>query len=75
MLENQKKRKNQLNSYVKYSSLTVQMAVIISAGAFSGDYLDKTLKTEYSIYTLILSLSSIFFALYYMFRRTVNRND
>ena len=72
MLGNQKKKKNQLNSYVKYSSLTFQMAVIIAAGTFSGDYLDKVFKSESSIYTIIFSLSSIFFALYYMFKRSGN---
>ena len=74
-MENQKKKKNQLNSYVKYSSLTLQMAVIIAAGTFLGDYLDEKLKSEHTIYTLIFSLGSIFFALYYMLRRSTNHNE
>ena len=75
MQGNQKKKKNQLNSYVKYSSLTFQMAAIIAAGAFSGDYLDKATKSDSLIYTIIFSLSSIFLALYYVFKKSTNNNE
>ena len=51
------------------------MAVIIAAGTFLGDYLDEKLKSEHTIYTLIFSLGSIFFALYYMLRRSTNHNE
>ena len=44
MPKNKIKKKKQLNSYIKYSSLTTQMAVIIAAGAFFGDYLDNKEK-------------------------------
>ena len=57
------KKKKQLNSYVRYSSLATQMAVIIAAGAFFGDYLDKKQTLDTPIYTIILSLLSIFLAL------------
>lgn len=75
MSENQKKKKNQLNSYIKYSSLTLQMAVIIAAGAFTGEYLDKVIKSDSLIFTIICSLSSIFFALYYVFKKVTNNNE
>ena len=48
------------NSYIKYSSLTTQMAVIIVAGTFFGAELDKVNKSDTPIYTIILSLISIF---------------
>jgi len=72
MQENQKKKKNQLNSYVRYSSLTFQMALIILVGTFFGDYLDKATKSGSSIYTIIISLSSIFLALYYVFKKVTS---
>ena len=72
---NQKKKKNQLNSYARYSSLTFQMAVIIAAGVFTGDYLDKAIKLNSPIFTIIFSLSSIFFALYYVFKKITNNNE
>ena len=70
MLEKQKKKKNQLNSYIKYSSLTIQMALIIVAGAFFGKYLDQKNDSD-QIYTIVFSLISIFFALYYVFKKIV----
>ena len=36
-VEKQEKQEKQLNPYIKYSSLTTQMAAIIAAGAFFGD--------------------------------------
>jgi len=75
MQGNQKKKKNQLNSYIRYSSLTFQMAGIILAGTFFGDYLDNTAKSGSSIYTIIFSLSSIFLALYYVFKKVISSNE
>ena len=51
------------------------MAVIIAAGAFSGKELDKTHTSEIPIYTIILSLLSIFLALYYVLKKIINHNE
>ena len=75
MLGNQKKKKNQLNSYIKYSSLATQMAVIIAAGTFFGDYLDKKHTLDTPIYTIVLSLLSVFLALYYVLKKIINHNE
>ena len=75
MLGNQKKKKNQLNSYARYSSLATQMAVIIAAGVFFGEYLDKTHTLETPIYTISLSLLAIFLALYYVIKKIINDNE
>jgi F0F1-type ATP synthase assembly protein I len=75
MLGNQKKKKNQLNSYARYSSLATQMAVIIIAGAFLGDFLDSKTKGDTPIYTIIFSLLSIFLALYYAIRGIIRDNE
>jgi F0F1-type ATP synthase assembly protein I len=69
------KKKKQLNSYVTYPSLATQMAVIIAAGAFFGDYLDKKYTLDTPIYTIILSLLSIFLALYYVLKKIINHNE
>ena len=74
MEEKKNKKQKQLNSYIKYSSLTMQMAAIIVFGAFFGDYLDE--KNDLNkIYTIIFSLLSIFFALYYVFKKIVKQNE
>jgi F0F1-type ATP synthase assembly protein I len=72
MPENQKKKKNQLNSYIKYSSLTLQMAVIILAGTFFGDFLDSKNNFNLPIFTIIFSLLSIAFSLYFVFNKITN---
>jgi len=69
------KKKKQLNSYIKYSSLTMQMAAIIAAGTFSGDYLDKVAKSDLPIYTIIFSLISIFLSLYYVVKKIMKNNE
>jgi len=51
------------------------MAVIIAAGAFFGDYLDKKYTSETPIYTIIFSLLSIFLALYHVLKKTINHNE
>ena len=75
MLKNKKSKKKQLNSYIKYSSLITQIAVIIAAGTFFGDYLDKLNNPDSKIYTIIFSLSSIFLALYYVLKKIINHNE
>jgi len=75
MPKNKTTKKKQLNSYIKYTSLTTQMAVIIAAGTFFGDELDKANKSDTPIYTIIFSLISIFLALYYVFKKTINHNE
>jgi ATP synthase protein I len=53
------------NPYFKYSNMAVQMAVIIGIGCWGGHKLDQTYnKGGKPIYTIILSLISIFAALY-----------
>ena len=71
----QPKQPKQLNTYIKHSSSTIQMAVIIAAGTFLGDYLDKSTESPSKIYTIIFSLSSIFLALYYVFKKTRKNNE
>ena len=75
MPKNKKSKKKQLNSYIKYTSLTTQMAVIITAGTFFGDYLDKANKSDLPVYTIIFSLGSIFLALYYVLKKIINHNE
>jgi F0F1-type ATP synthase assembly protein I len=50
------------------------MAVIIAVGAYFGKYLDSKNSTD-SLYTIIFSLISIFLALYYVFKKTINQNE
>ena len=75
MLEKQSKKKNQLNSYIKYSSLATQMAIIICFGFFFGDILDKKHNTNSSFYTIIFSLFFVFLAMYITIKKAINKNE
>lgn len=62
---NQKKKKiNSLNDYAKYSSLSIQMIIIVLAGVFAGIKADKYLGLKFPIFTLILSIISVCLAIY-----------
>ena len=51
------------------------MTAIIAVGAFLGDYLDKKNYSNTPIYTICLSLGSIFLSLYYVLKDIKNRNE
>lgn len=75
MWKGKKNKKRQLSTYIKYSSLITQMAVMIVIGAFFGDYFDKKSSSETPIYTITLSLLSIFLALYYVVKKVTYHNE
>jgi len=58
------KPKKELNSYVKYSGLAIQMGLIIAAGMFAGVKLDKLIGWKFPLFTLLLSLGSVVLAIY-----------
>jgi len=58
------KEKKQLNGYARYSNLAFQMLAIIGIGIFGGVKLDQWLELRFPVFTLILSLVSVFAAIY-----------
>ena len=54
----------QPNDFLKYSNLFIQMAVIIGLSSFGGQKLDNYFNNKQPVFTIILSLFGIFFALY-----------
>ena len=57
-----------LKFYAKYSSLGLQMIVIILAGAFGGKALDGWLNLEFPVFTLVLTILSVAGAVFYAMR-------
>jgi hypothetical protein len=53
-----------LKSYAKYSGLAFQMGIIIFLGTWGGYKLDQYFGFESHVLTLILSILSVFIALY-----------
>jgi len=61
-------KKNQKDSplkfYARYSTLAIQMIVIIVGGAFGGKALDNWLDWEFPVFTLVLTILSVVIALF-----------
>ena len=60
-----------LNAYAKYSSLGIQMAVIIGGGCYGGYKLDEYYKNTNSVFTIIFSLLSIGLAMYVVIKDVI----
>ncbi|MCD6091141.1 MAG: AtpZ/AtpI family protein [Bacteroidales bacterium] len=67
------KTKKNLNAYVKYSGLAMQMGLIIGVGMFGGFQLDKLIKWEFPIFTLVLSLGAVAMAIYIAIRDFIKK--
>ena len=63
-----KKEKKSLDNYARYSSIAFQMLAIILIGVFGGIKLDKWLKLDVPVFTIILSILSVILAIYYVTR-------
>jgi F0F1-type ATP synthase assembly protein I len=64
-------RKN-LKDYARYSSMAIQMLVIILSGVFSGFKLDQWLHTK-PILTVILSIVSVALSIYFITKDLLRR--
>ena len=71
-MNQQKKKKKKINNYLKYSALFFEMAVIIGGGSYLGYYIDDCREKDFPLYTIILSLFSVFAALYLVFKQILN---
>lgn len=60
-----KETQNQLNSYIKYSSLAIQMMLIICIGVYGGYRLDKYLNFDFPLFTILLSFLSVGASIWY----------
>ncbi|MBH69946.1 MAG: hypothetical protein CMP69_01610 [Flavobacteriales bacterium] len=66
MFKGRKKKKNPLRHYLKYSSLSLQMGLVIFLGVKLGVFLDGKTQFKPPVYTIATSLISIFITLYYI---------
>ncbi|MES2678704.1 MAG: AtpZ/AtpI family protein [Bacteroidota bacterium] len=68
-------QQNQPNLFFKYSSLVIQMGVIIGLFAWGGHKLDAHFQNRKPILTIILSLSGIAIGLYLVLRDFIKPKD
>lgn len=62
------------DAIVKYSGLSVKMAIAILGGVYLGKYIDEKLELETPVFTLILSLVGLFLAIVIIIKDTVGFN-
>ena len=67
-------KENPLKFYAKYSSLAIQMGVIIVAGAFGGKELDKLIAWKFPVFTLILTILGVIISVLYGMRELFRYN-
>ncbi len=63
--------KNQLNTYVQFSGLAIQMGAIIAIGTFAGVKLDEKYPNKHNLFTLVLTLTSVITSIIYVIRRII----
>lgn len=59
-----KEKRPPLESYARYSNLAFQMFAIIGLGVFGGVKLDEWLKIGFPVFTVLMSIFSVFAAIY-----------
>ncbi len=64
-MKNQLSKKKSFDNFIRYSSISSQMLVIILVGIFGGVKLDKLIKIDFPVFTVILSFVSVSLAIYY----------
>ncbi|MBN1181014.1 MAG: AtpZ/AtpI family protein [Bacteroidales bacterium] len=62
---NQKKTKESLNSFAKYSTLAFQMIAIILFGVIGGIKLDKYTTMEFPLFTVLFTVISVILSIYF----------
>ncbi len=60
-----KKQNSGFKNYAKYSSIAFQMLFIILIGVFGGIKLDKYLNWDFPVFTVVFSILSVIFSIYY----------
>lgn len=61
---NNNKKKKYLNNYARYSSIAMQMLVIILLGIWGGVKLDGLIKMQFPLFTVLFSFISVSLAIY-----------
>jgi len=71
--EEKTNNKKFIENYIRYSSLAIQMGVIIFIFVYAGQYIDKKFFENKTIFTIIFSVISVFIALYFALKDFIVR--
>ncbi len=73
-MEEEPKKGNKTNAYIRFSSMGLQMGVIIAFFTWLGTYLDKKQMNETPVWTIVLSLLGVTGALYLVIKEVTKMN-
>ncbi|MGB0933053.1 MAG: AtpZ/AtpI family protein [Lishizhenia sp.] len=65
------KSRNNVDAYLRFSGLAIQMGVTITAGALFGKWLDEKQGNQTPVWTLILVLFTVFGSLYLVIKEVI----
>jgi len=68
-----KNPKSPLPDYARYSSIALQMLVIIAGGIFGGYKFDEYLNFKFPVFTVVFSFLSVVFAIYYVIKDLIKK--
>ncbi|AUS05089.1 AtpZ/AtpI family protein [Pseudotamlana carrageenivorans] len=69
--KNQKPKK-QLNKYVRFTSIALQMGLTIYLGSLLGGWVDSKLGNTNQLYYKIITLLAVFLAMFSVIRQVLN---
>jgi F0F1-type ATP synthase assembly protein I len=73
-MTDQNSKKNQYKKWLGLINIPFQMGIIIYVFTLLGIWLDKKFKTENNVFTIVLSLFSVFLALYNVIKQVQDLN-
>ncbi|KQS52766.1 MULTISPECIES: AtpZ/AtpI family protein [Flavobacterium] len=73
-MENNDQKKKSLSKWAALMNIPFQMGIIIFAFTYLGMWLDEKYSNNSSTWTIVLSLLSVFIALYNVIRQVKNLN-
>ncbi|MBO7055937.1 MAG: AtpZ/AtpI family protein [Bacteroidales bacterium] len=57
-------KKNNINNFIKYTNIGIEMLAVILVGVFGGQKLDEVFENENQVFTIVCSLVAVFAAIY-----------
>lgn len=73
-MEFQKEKKG-FNKFARFSTMVIQMGVIIALFSWGGAKLDEKYQTKLPLWTMVLSLTGIGIAMYLIIRDILRENN
>ena len=66
------KNKKKQHNLIIFSQIGLQMLIIILAGVFVGSKLDQIYLNQYKAFTILFSLLSVGFSIYFVIKQVLN---